>query len=166
MEQVCRVIDSSGERVSALDLMKGLINSVWFTIVMTELFTVMGHTQANQEVNDGTYCSFNLSPFPISLFCCHSKHRRTWKSLSQTIPTRSSYRFPNEFSELFDFRVLRIYTSGHLVIPSYLFSPYFPSYYKTELQRKNAFSLENRGKLDYSATRAKSFVRFGVEYFS
>lgn len=62
---MCRVIDSSGARVSALDLMKGLINSVWSTIVMTELFTVMGHTQANQEVNDDTYCSFNLSPFPI-----------------------------------------------------------------------------------------------------
>lgn len=82
--------------------MKGLINSVWSTVVVDGLFTVMGHTQANQEVNDGTYCSFNLSPFPIWLFYCHSKHCRTWKSLLQTIGTLSSSRSPNKFLEPFD----------------------------------------------------------------
>lgn len=97
-----RVIDSSGVRVSALDLIKGLINSVWSAIAMTELFTVMVHTQANQEVNDDTYCSFNLSLFPIWLLCYHSKHRQTWKSLLQTIRTRSSNRSPNELSKPFD----------------------------------------------------------------
>lgn len=62
--------------VAAVHLMKGLINSMRSTIMVTELFTVMGHTQANQEVNYGTYCSFNLSHLPAPLLRIHGKHRR------------------------------------------------------------------------------------------
>lgn len=90
--------------------MKGLINSVRFTIVMTDLFTMMGHTQANQEVNDGTYRSFNLSPFPISLLCCHSKQRSDLKiTFANNSESRSSNRLSTNFPYLsiFSFQFMR-----------------------------------------------------------
>lgn len=92
--------------------MKGLINSVRFTIVMTDLFTMMGHTQANREVNDGTYRSFNLSPFPISLLCL--------------LPQQTTIRLENHFSKQFGIALIEsVFLPNFDQFPFYIYLSIF-----------------------------------------
>lgn len=112
--------------------MKGLINSVRFTIVMTDLFTMMGHTQANREVNDGTYRSFNLSPFPISDRVVlpqqtTSDLKITFANNSRSSKSPSSRPIPSHFS----FQFMLEKRSYHFFSPD-LFRPKFRTKFNSD----------------------------------